>query len=670
MLSVLDTINSRLQNADNSLVQNTANNSEQQDPNSSEKINAAKTAFGRELSEAEKSTLAGLASLPEANQWIEQQGLNWAKQNAAEKAFGRGLSEAEKSAVQGLNSLLEANQWIEQQGLNWAKQNAAEKAFGRGLSEAEKSAVQGLSSLPDVNAWTAQKGQEWKVAQPTYDPGRDVLFQRQADGNYLNLSDKKVYSRDSYLQNANTKEAAEMRGLLPNIAPAIASYIDPASQKNTSKDLSFNIADNLRNQGITDLSQIQKNGDRYINKVTGKEINPVLFDDGYGNKVLLGENGIKSEFNAKPISELAKMARASANQNMENWFQVPGMSLYARDAAYILENLDKQGVRSWASLQWFLDEDGKPALYDKSTLKKVDPSLGGVGKEVLGHDLFINPGEGGVPVVGNYKIPTKKWYQSALLPVALFALTLPFGGLGGFIGQAGAAAGATAAEAALIAAESGIAAGGLGAGVGTGVAGALASAGLPATAANIGGNALVHGLFQGTVSDLQGGNFGKGFGIGALTGGLGSAASGVTNSTINALTKAGLDPVTARIAANSLTSAGIGGTLSAAQGKGFLPGAKTGAISGGIGAGVNELGNVTGLNKGLGSLSVPARSLATSALVAKAMNRPFDFGQAAQNAAINYGLNQAGQAAGFTPSQQKALISFLKFAAPMIAARR
>jgi hypothetical protein len=647
MLGVLNTINSRLQNADNSLVQNTANNSEQQDPNSSEKINAAKTAFGRELSEAEKSTLAGLASLPEANQWIEQQGLNWAKQNAAEKAFGRGLSVAEKSALAGLASLPEANQWIEQQGLNWAKQDAAEKAFGRQLTEPEKSAVQGLSSLPDVNAWATQKGQEWKVAQPTYDPGRDVLFQRQADGNYLNLSDKKVYSRDSYLQNANTKEAAELRGLLPNIAPAIASYIDPASQKNTSKDLSFNIADNLRNQGITDLSQIQKNGDRYINKVTGKEINPVLFDDGYGNKVLLGENGIKSEFNAKPISELAKMARASANQNMENWFQVPGMSLYARDAAYILENLDKQGVRSWASLQWFLDEDGKPALYDKSTLKKVDPSLGGVGKEVLGHDLFINPGEGGVPVVGNYKIPTKKWYQSALLPVALFALTLPFGGLGGIIGQAGA---------------------------GTGVAGALASAGLPATAANIGGNALVHGLFQGTVSDLQGGNFGKGFGIGALTGGLGSAASGVTNSTINTLTKAGLDPVTAKIAANSLTSAGIGGTLSAAQGKGFLPGAKTGAISGGISAGVNELGNVTGLNKGLGSLSVPAKSLATSALVAKAMNRPFDFGQAAQNAALNYGFNQAvnagGQAAGFTPSQQKTLINFLNFAAPMIAARR
>ena len=79
---------------------------------------------------------------------------------------------------------------------------------------------------------------------------------------------------------------------------------------------------------------------------------------------------------------------------------------------------------------------------------------------------------------------------------------------------------------------------------------------------------------------------------------------------------------------------------------------------------------MTGLNKGLGSLSVPARSLATSALVAKAMNRPFDFGQAAQNAAINYGFNQAGQAAGFTPSQQKTLNNFLKFAAPMIAARR
>jgi hypothetical protein len=88
----------------------------------------------------------------------------------------------------------------------------------------------------------------------------------------------------------------------------------------------------------------------------------------------------------------------------------------------------------------------------------------------------------------------------------------------------------------------------------------------------------------------------------------------------------------------------------------FSTGFKSGAASGGIGSLVGDASKALGLDKTLGSLSTPAKSLATSALVAKALNRPFDFGQAAQNAAINYGFNQAGQAAGFTPSQQKNLL--------------
>jgi hypothetical protein len=74
--------------------------------------------------------------------------------------------------------------------------------------------------------------------------------------------------------------------------------------------------------------------------------------------------------------------------------------------------------------------------------------------------------------------------------------------------------------------------------------------------------------------------------------------------------------------------------------------------------------------KGLGSLEVPGKSIATSALTAKALGRPFDVGQAVKGAAINYGLNQAGQAAGIEPKQQAAMMKFLNFAAPLIAARR
>ena len=143
---------------------------------------------------------------------------------------------------------------------------------------------------------------------------------------------------------------------------------------------------------------------------------------------------------------------------------------------------------------------------------------------------------------------------------------------------------------------------------GSGLAGTLASAGLPSTLANIGANAVVSGGLQGGISKLAGGDFSKGF--------------------------------------------------------------RSGALSGGIGAGVNELGTMTGLDKGLGSLYTPAKSLATSALTAAARGKPFDLEQSLQNAALNYGLNQVGQASGLDPKQQAAMMKFLNFAAPMIAARR
>ena len=149
---------------------------------------------------------------------------------------------------------------------------------------------------------------------------------------------------------------------------------------------------------------------------------------------------------------------------------------------------------------------------------------------------------------------------------------------------------------------------------GSGLAGTLASAGLPSFAADAGAKALVSGVLSGGLGKLTDQPFSKGFKTGATS----SLASDV------------------------------------------------------IGAGINKV--APDMFKGLGSLGVPAKSLATSALTAKALGRPFDVGQAVKGAAINYGLNQAigagGEALGIDPKQQAALMKFYKFAAPMIAARR
>ena len=118
----------------------------------------------------------------------------------------------------------------------------------------------------------------------------------------------------------------------------------------------------------------------------------------------------------------------------------------------------------------------------------------------------------------------------------------------------------------------------------------------------------------------------------------------------------------------------LGGTISAAKGKGFLPGARSGIVSGVASETANQLGQYTGLDKSLGSMYAPAKSIATSGITSLASGRPFDLGQAVKGAAINYGLNQAvgegGKASGIDPEQQAAMMKFLNFAAPMIAAQK
>ena len=150
-------------------------------------------------------------------------------------------------------------------------------------------------------------------------------------------------------------------------------------------------------------------------------------------------------------------------------------------------------------------------------------------------------------------------------------------------------------------------------------------------------------------------------------GGAGALLGNVTGGVASGIASLGIPQMAANIGANALTSGIVQGAISKGLGGDFSKGFKSGAISGGIGAGVGELGAMSGLDKGLGSLYTPAKSLATSALTAKALGRPFDFGQAAKSAAINYGIGRGLQTAGVDP---KAFNTFMQFAGPALMQKR
>ena len=196
-----------------------------------------------------------------------------------------------------------------------------------------------------------------------------------------------------------------------------------------------------------------------------------------------------------------------------------------------------------------------------------------------------------------------------IMPLLMMA-TLPFGGVGGLLGNITGTAGAIGSGLATAGVEGALSQAALTGG--SGLAGGLASMGLSPALANIGANALVSGAVQGGIGSLTGQGFGKGF--------------------------------------------------------------RSGALSGGVGAGVNQLGAAYGLDKSLGSMYAPAKSLATSGVTSLLSGRPFDVGQAVKGAAINTALNQVigegGKTLGIDPKQQAALMKFYRFAAPMIAAQK
>ncbi|NDG31415.1 hypothetical protein EB118_15275 [bacterium] len=140
-------------------------------------------------------------------------------------------------------------------------------------------------------------------------------------------------------------------------------------------------------------------------------------------------------------------------------------------------------------------------------------------------------------------------------------------------------------------------------------------------------------------------------------GGVGGLLSGATSSLAGALGGGAL----ANIGANALVSGAVQGGIGSLTGQGFGKGFRSGALSGGIGAGVNQLGQYTGLDKGLGSLYTPAKSLVTSGLTSAALGQPFDLSEAAKNAAMKFGLNKALASTDLAPDQAKAMGAFLEF---------
>lgn len=148
--------------------------------------------------------------------------------------------------------------------------------------------------------------------------------------------------------------------------------------------------------------------------------------------------------------------------------------------------------------------------------------------------------------------------------------------------------------------------------------------------------------------------------LGLLTlpmGGIGGLLGGVTSS----LTAAGLPS----ILSNALVSGVTQGGISKLMGGDFSRGFKSGAVSGGIGAGMNAL--APDMFKGLGSLATPAKSLATQALTSAALGKKFDPAAAIKGAAINYGVGQGLNAAGVDP---KAFNAFMQFAGPALMQKR
>lgn len=349
---------------------------------------------------------------------------------------------------------------------------------------------------------------------------------------YINPVTGEKVNHATYMQTANTPEAIAFRvadaprqnfiknsGLDQYTAQQVWSgvnqYNNPATGIDETESLRYHLTNQLKAQGITDLGKIEKRTiqgqprfigyddegtalyedtyfESFVNRDTGKPINTLLFDNGFGSTAYLTDKGI--EYRTDP-NFTATLAARTGQEAANNWWggrsKTPGFAgdyMWSRDAAYVYSNLQSQGVLNPASLKWALDENNQPALYDLARGVKIDHTLGGFGKEVQKHDLSLNIASDGRPYLTSQKIPDRKWYKD-LLPIAavlaaIYAPTLlsSLGGAGAGAGAAAGAAGAAELGGLAVLGEGAGAAGTLGLG-----AAELGLAGSALTAADLGG---------------------------------------------------------------------------------------------------------------------------------------------------------------------------------------
>lgn len=464
------------------------------------------------------------------------------------------------------------------------------------------------------------------------------------------------------------------RKLAGTLTPSVGEYLDPVTGKDYSPQMGLLLAAKLDDLGLNEFGQIEKKvipgvagkweGDpdtgqwfvpgtpdvtKYYNKATGKEIDPALFDDKAGTKYVLTEQGIQKQ--SDPNARLAAQLRSYVDPSSTGgaWgtkggkksppgFGPEGMmrQIASRvQGATGVSDINDLGVRKLEGLVEQTSGGGdyptettylNPKtnqityspyeIYNKKTGQKIrDGSyidLGGWGEGPGITYASMTFDDKGKPKISTYGEDTNTLSQ--FQPIMTLASIIP-SPIQPF---------AVAANAANAAYNYGNWA--------------------PAIMAAVGASGILDSI-AGTASNVAGpaGELASNSGIAGLAQDLGASAK-LANSI-------------GRVGAQSL----LGGTLSAAQGKGFFPGAKSGLVSSVIGEGVNALGEITGLDKGLGSLANPAKSFVSSALTSTALGTPFNFSEAAKNAAMKFGLNTFTDKANLTPQQGTALNSLLEY---------
>lgn len=494
----------------------------------------------------------------------------------------------------------------------------AKQAFNRELSDAEKADLFKLSTTKQASDWAGQKGQEW--------------FNNQFNQQYTDLATGADQSANlsKYL-----KDKFQSFGLTD--FADIEKQVIPAKQAKTAGSGMFS------NQALNQFVASKFDKDyteqtKYYNKATGQEIDPVLFDDKVGTKYILTDQGIQKQFD--PLTRFAAQLTAYVDPSSTGgaWGtkggkkSPPGFGpegMMRQIASRVQSNtgvsdINDLGVRKVEGLVEQTSGGGdyptdttylNPKtnqityspyeIYNKKTGQKIrDGSyidLGGWGEGPGITYASMTFDANGKPKISTYGEDTNTLadYQPLMTLASIIPPIQPF---------------AVAVNAANAAYNYGNFA--------------------PAIMAAAGASGIL---------DSIAGSAGANSGIAGLAQDLGASAN-LANSI-------------GRVGAQTL----LGSTLSAAQGKGVLPGAKSGFVSGVIGEGVNTLGEMTGLNKGLGSLANPAKSFVSSALTSAALGTPFNFSEAAKNAAMRYGVGEISKLAGLTPQQGKAVNSFLEY---------